>query len=261
MYIVQSLVGFNFTTFLNFIRNQTENDRYWQNNNFLLFAKCLKMYSFFAFAFQSLQKAIMTQKKFSFKISIWVSKNPWFYADFKFFDAGFLKRLLKKFKSKELGKNVNKRNIQNLHSFLAIAFSGAFSVGINEIEISIKFCIFYTHIEIFGKNFWVIIALFAKFICRFEKTVHFQTFCKKSKVIILPISIILLLIPIKFETLKPPNVHCTSIQIALQTYRSSSKASHTFIVWNTKTIYPTTLREREKSNCNHLEREKQSCEK
>ncbi len=27
--------------------NQTENDRYWQKNNFLLFAKCLKMYSFF----------------------------------------------------------------------------------------------------------------------------------------------------------------------------------------------------------------------
>jgi hypothetical protein len=27
--------------------NQTENDRYWQKNNFLLFAKCLKMDSFF----------------------------------------------------------------------------------------------------------------------------------------------------------------------------------------------------------------------
>jgi hypothetical protein len=27
--------------------NQTENDRYWQKNNFLLFAKCLKMYSYF----------------------------------------------------------------------------------------------------------------------------------------------------------------------------------------------------------------------
>ncbi len=36
------------------------------------------------------------------------------------------------------------------------------------------------------------------------KTVHFQTFYKKFKVISLPISIILHLIPIKFETLKPP---------------------------------------------------------
>jgi len=39
------------------------------------------------------------------------------------------------------------------------------------------------------------------------KTVHFQTFYKKFKVISLPISIILHLIPIKFETLKPPFVH------------------------------------------------------
>jgi hypothetical protein len=27
--------------------NQTENERYWQKNNSLLFAQCLKMYSFF----------------------------------------------------------------------------------------------------------------------------------------------------------------------------------------------------------------------
>jgi hypothetical protein len=43
--------GFNFILFWNFNRNHTENDRYWQKNNFLLFAKFLKMYSFFAFAF------------------------------------------------------------------------------------------------------------------------------------------------------------------------------------------------------------------
>jgi hypothetical protein len=36
-----------YTFFFNFNRNQTENDRYLQKNNFLLFAKCLKMYSFF----------------------------------------------------------------------------------------------------------------------------------------------------------------------------------------------------------------------
>ncbi len=41
------LGGFNFILFWNFNRNHTENDRYWQKNSFLLFAKCLKMYSFF----------------------------------------------------------------------------------------------------------------------------------------------------------------------------------------------------------------------
>jgi hypothetical protein len=46
------LGGFNFILFFwNFNRNHTEIDRYWQKNNFLIFAKCLKMYSFFAFAF------------------------------------------------------------------------------------------------------------------------------------------------------------------------------------------------------------------
>ncbi len=38
--------GLQFYTW-NFNRNQTEIDRYWQKNNFLLFAKCLKMYSYF----------------------------------------------------------------------------------------------------------------------------------------------------------------------------------------------------------------------
>jgi hypothetical protein len=41
---------------LSFIRNQTKHDRYWQKNNFLLFSKCLKMYSFFAFAFKVCKK-------------------------------------------------------------------------------------------------------------------------------------------------------------------------------------------------------------
>ena len=47
--------------------NQTENDRYWQKNNFLLFAKCLKMYSFFAFVLTFSKSANMTQK--------WVTKK------------------------------------------------------------------------------------------------------------------------------------------------------------------------------------------
>ncbi len=43
--------------------NQTENVRYWQKNNFLLFAKCLKMYSFFAFAFKVCKKCYYDPKK------------------------------------------------------------------------------------------------------------------------------------------------------------------------------------------------------
>jgi hypothetical protein len=47
--------------------NHTENDRYWQKNNFLLFAKCLKMYSFFSHLhFKIAKSAIMTQKNFFF---------------------------------------------------------------------------------------------------------------------------------------------------------------------------------------------------
>jgi hypothetical protein len=44
--------------------NQTENDRYWQKNNFLLFEKCLKMYSFFAFAFKVCKKCYYDPKIF-----------------------------------------------------------------------------------------------------------------------------------------------------------------------------------------------------
>jgi hypothetical protein len=63
----------------------------WQKNNFLLFAKCLKMDSFFAFVFKVCKSAIMTQIFFSWKISIWVSKNAEFYAVFKFIDAALNK--------------------------------------------------------------------------------------------------------------------------------------------------------------------------
>ncbi len=47
--------------------NQTENDRYWQKNNFLLFANCLKMYSFFAFAFKVCKMCYYDPKIFFFK--------------------------------------------------------------------------------------------------------------------------------------------------------------------------------------------------
>ncbi len=38
--------------------NHTENDRYWQKNNFLLLAKCLKMYSLFRICILRIQKVL-----------------------------------------------------------------------------------------------------------------------------------------------------------------------------------------------------------
>jgi hypothetical protein len=88
-------------------------------------------------------------------------------------------------------------------------FLGAFVyVGINEFEISIKFCVFLIPILIFfkKKNLWVIIALFAILKCKCEKNCTFSNILQKVKVIFLPVSIILRVIPIKFETLKPPTI-------------------------------------------------------
>jgi hypothetical protein len=59
-----TLGGFNFILFWNFNRNQTGIDRYRQKNIFLLFAKCLKMYSFFAFAFKVCKKCYYDPKNF-----------------------------------------------------------------------------------------------------------------------------------------------------------------------------------------------------
>jgi hypothetical protein len=100
-------------------------------------------------------------------------------------------------------------NTQNLHSFLALAFfRGICLVGINEFEISIKFCVILIPILIFfkKKNFWVILELFAILKCKCEKNCTFSNILQKVKSYFLPISIILRVIPIKFETLKPPTV-------------------------------------------------------
>ncbi len=60
---------------------------------FLLFAKCLKMYSFFRICILRLQKVLLWPQKKIFleKSQYGYQKNPEFYADFKFFFAGFQK--------------------------------------------------------------------------------------------------------------------------------------------------------------------------
>ncbi len=74
-----------------------------------------------------------------------------------------------------------------VHFFMVFCFwllLGAFlKAGINEFEISIKFCVFLIPIMIFfkEKNFWVIIALFAYFKCKCEKNYTFSNILQKEK--------------------------------------------------------------------------------
>ncbi len=71
--------------------------------------------------------------------------------------------------------------------------------GINEFEISIKFCVFFIPILIFFKKkfFWVIIALFAFLKCKCEKNCKFSNILQKVKSYFLAISINLRVIPIE----------------------------------------------------------------
>jgi hypothetical protein len=85
---MDSVGGFNFIYFFGI----SKIDRYCQKNNFLLFAKCLKMYSFFAFAFKVCKKCYYDPKYFFLeKYQYGYQKDVEFYADFKFVDAGFQK--------------------------------------------------------------------------------------------------------------------------------------------------------------------------
>jgi hypothetical protein len=105
-----TLGGFNFILFWNFNRNHMENDRYWQKNNFLLFAKCLKMYRFFRIYILRLQKVLLWPKKiFSWKISLWVSKNRRILCWFQICWFRLSEMPLTKVKCKKPRKNAQKR--------------------------------------------------------------------------------------------------------------------------------------------------------
>ena len=85
------------------------------------------MYSFFAFAFKVCKKCYYDPKKFFLeKYQYRYQKNAEFYADFKFVDAGFQKSPQQKLKAKNHEKMHKNENTQNSHSFLALAFLGAF---------------------------------------------------------------------------------------------------------------------------------------
>ncbi len=69
-------LGLKFYPFWNFKMIQTEIYSYWQNNKFLLFAKCLKMHSFFNICSQCLQKVLIWCKNvFFIKISMGYQKT------------------------------------------------------------------------------------------------------------------------------------------------------------------------------------------
>ncbi len=70
---VCTLGGFNVSNLMGIKRRMIDIGK---KNNYLLFAKCLKMYNFFAFAFKSFKKCYYDRKKkFSWKISISVTKK------------------------------------------------------------------------------------------------------------------------------------------------------------------------------------------
>ncbi len=103
------------------------------------------------------KSAIMTQKFLSWKISIWVSKNAEFYADFKFVDAGFQKCPKQKLKAKNHEKMHKNENTQNSHGFLDLAFFRGICLSRHKILRFLKPLLTFFK-KIF---FWVIIAFFA----------------------------------------------------------------------------------------------------
>ncbi len=111
-----------YTFFWNFNRNHTENDRYWQKIILLLFAKCLKCTVFSHLPFKIAKSAIMTPKIFFLKnIKMGIKKRRilcWIQICW----CRLSEMPLTKVISKKPQKNAQKRNTQNSHSSLALAF-------------------------------------------------------------------------------------------------------------------------------------------
>jgi hypothetical protein len=155
--------------------NQTENNRYWEKDNFLLFAKCLKMYSFFAFAFKVCKKGYYEKKK---NISMGLKKQNFILI------SNSLMPAFKKFKAKNHEKMRKNENTNILHRFLAIAFFRGICLSRHQrIVNQQKILRFFTSKLIFftKKFFGVIKALFANFKCKCEKNCTFSNILQKVK--------------------------------------------------------------------------------
>ncbi len=103
-------------------------------------------------------------------------------------------------------------NTQNSHSFLALFFFRGICLSRHQrIWNQHKILRFFdTHIDIFQEKIFLgHNSTFCNLKMQMRKKLYiFKHFAKSKKLgIFLPISIILRVIPIKFETLKPPTVH------------------------------------------------------
>ncbi len=143
------------------------------------------MYSFFRICILRLQKVLLWPKIFfPWKISIWVSKNAEFYADFKYVGAGFQKCPYKKLEPKNYANFEYFRFCAFFRGFLLLTFVRGISESRNQqIWNQHKILRFFvTHIDIFQeKIFWVITALFAILKCKYETNCTFSNFLQKVK--------------------------------------------------------------------------------
>ncbi len=119
-----------------------------------------------------------------------------------------------------------KRKYSKFAYFRALAFFRGICLSRHQrIWIQHKILRFLIPILIFfqKKMFWVIIALFVYFKCKCEKNCTFSNILQKVKSCFLPISIMLCLIPIKFETLKPPTMYSRCKQFLVAPFSKTSE--------------------------------------
>ncbi len=118
-------------------------------NTFLIFWDFFLMFGFKVF------KKCLYDKKIVLKKSKKISKNTEFLADFKSVEK-LLQNATKKVISKTTLMNMSKsENNTYFCHVLAHNFFGAFFQNFfNGFKISVKFCIFFTHIEFLKKIWW-----------------------------------------------------------------------------------------------------------
>ncbi len=133
--------------------------------------------------FKNAKSAIITQKKFFLQIINMGIKKLRILCWFQIRWCRLSEMTLTKVKSKKNHEKMHKNeNTQNLHSFLGPTFFRGICLSRHQrIWNQHKILGFFIPILIFFKKkfFWFIIALFTILKCKCEKTVHFQTFCKK----------------------------------------------------------------------------------
>ncbi len=166
------------------------------------------MYSFFRICILRLPKVLLWAKKnFSWKISIWVSKQRRILCWFQIRWCRLKQMPLKKARAKKLFEFF--RFCAFFRGFLLLTFVRGISESRHQwIWNQHKILrVFDTHIDIFQEKIFLgHNSTFCNLKMQSEKNYTFSNILQKVKSYFFQISIILRLIPIKFETLKPPNV-------------------------------------------------------